>query len=1293
MQGDEAIRAAGTTDMATSDRCGVWPRPRCGLPGDLLRNPPWNLLWLLSSALALGALGGLPGAQAAGCGPGEIGAPCSDAADGPAPNVGIGNPVHAVTGNKYQREIDLPRLPGSGGLALIRHFNSRDPRPGPLGRGWALDLDDRLYLTGSRAQIVAADGTRHTFDCPLIHGECLAAGAGAGTLRRMGPMSLWRPLPGREIRFDAAGRTLTIAGQGRALTIERALHPRALRGEILAVRGADGASLTFHYDLQTGAPRLAAVDTPHGRFAYGYGETRAGSPSLLEHVVRPDGMQRCYHYEAAFQAGVAHRLTGVSIVAADGAAWRQRSWRYDRYGRVIHATRGAPDDTATATAIAYARTPLGDGDVGLTEVREAGGSTRLHTAQMGGRFVVTQVEGAGCSGCAPPGLRVAYDSAGRIARANDVTLTRDAAGHLRDIAVDHPGWPGLRQTFDRNGRLTSWYTTATGRETRRYDRAGRLTGRHYANGDQLQISRDALGRPAELLATTPRSPYARRTRIAWRDGLPVGIDHPYESEQREYDARGRLTARTAIRPAVLARLPGKPPTALVLARSTATADAGTRVPAQSAGQGRARTVRYRDGYVWDDADRLIRHDLPEGGALHYTWMGDTQRPASIAWTDADGIHWPVWPILPVWQASDRPLPDTGASAQVHLDDAGRVMLETHRLRPGWGRAYVYDAASRLVGARLTAASDTAARPSDANKVPLDAHPEPSNASTRQYWYAWQRTGAAAATRDPQGGALAAIARDASGLPTRLGARTLIYGPDRRLQTVRSGSDVHATYAHNAFGEQILARIGDRTAHRLYSGNRWVADARATASGLRVQRRAIYAGSQPVGWIVYDDEGATAAPSAGRLLRVHADAVGTPWRLTDPAGRIVWEGDHSPTGALIAAAGDVDMPLRLPGQRADAVTGWHDNYLRTYDPAAGHYLEPDPMGPLPGNSVYGYAAQQPRRYVDPLGLLLFAFDGTRNDPVTQTNVMLFAQHYTGGDVFYHRGPGRRDRIDWDGVAASSASEILEKQWNHLLDALSAHQDAGRADALAIDLVGYSRGAALAREFANRIAARVRDGRFFLDDGERGIISACVDLRFVGLFDSVMQFGLLGADDRDFNMAVKSAWRWVAHAVALHERRMIFPVTSLIGAGGNTVEAPFLGAHSDVGGGTRVATGGDISNVALQWMAWQARVGGVDLEPLARHLRQVSTPLLHDNRVPRPVFQDFDSGDRTVQDTHGLPLYQQEQDPTMGGAQRREVEPHIDRQATGTDRGGPVAGIVDMRGYRRWLRDTLGLQIGR
>jgi uncharacterized protein RhaS with RHS repeats len=41
-------------------------------------------------------------------------------------------------------------------------------------------------------------------------------------------------------------------------------------------------------------------------------------------------------------------------------------------------------------------------------------------------------------------------------------------------------------------------------------------------------------------------------------------------------------------------------------------------------------------------------------------------------------------------------------------------------------------------------------------------------------------------------------------------------------------------------------------------------------------------------------------------------------------------------------------------------------MRDYDPTTGRYLEPDPLGLVDGASVYGYARQNPGRYIDPRG---------------------------------------------------------------------------------------------------------------------------------------------------------------------------------------------------------------------------------------------------------------------------------------------------------------------------------------
>jgi RHS repeat-associated protein len=87
--------------------------------------------------------------------------------------------------------------------------------------------------------------------------------------------------------------------------------------------------------------------------------------------------------------------------------------------------------------------------------------------------------------------------------------------------------------------------------------------------------------------------------------------------------------------------------------------------------------------------------------------------------------------------------------------------------------------------------------------------------------------------------------------------------------------------------------------------------------------------------------------------VHTDAHGVPYAVTDSTLRIRWRAIMSPTGAPVAEEGDLPMPLRWPGHVRDETSGWHDSGLRTYDPQAGHYLEPDPAGPTAGGSPYGY----------------------------------------------------------------------------------------------------------------------------------------------------------------------------------------------------------------------------------------------------------------------------------------------------------------------------------------------------
>jgi len=49
-----------------------------------------------------------------------------------------------------------------------------------------------------------------------------------------------------------------------------------------------------------------------------------------------------------------------------------------------------------------------------------------------------------------------------------------------------------------------------------------------------------------------------------------------------------------------------------------------------------------------------------------------------------------------------------------------------------------------------------------------------------------------------------------------------------------------------------------------------------------------------------------------------------------------------------------------------MTGFHQNWMRDYDPALGRYLQADPLGLVDGAAIYNYALQNPNRYTDPTG---------------------------------------------------------------------------------------------------------------------------------------------------------------------------------------------------------------------------------------------------------------------------------------------------------------------------------------
>ncbi|MDQ2881220.1 MAG: DUF6531 domain-containing protein [Actinomycetota bacterium] len=105
----------------------------------------------------------------------------------------------------------------------------------------------------------------------------------------------------------------------------------------------------------------------------------------------------------------------------------------------------------------------------------------------------------------------------------------------------------------------------------------------------------------------------------------------------------------------------------------------------------------------------------------------------------------------------------------------------------------------------------------------------------------------------------------------------------------------------------------------------------------------------------------------RFYAIVTDLVGTPTELVDADGDIAWHPRATLWGRLPSpGSGEVDCPLRFPGQYFDTETQLHYNYHRYYDPATARYESNDPLG-LKGDANPSAYVSNPIFWTDPLGL--------------------------------------------------------------------------------------------------------------------------------------------------------------------------------------------------------------------------------------------------------------------------------------------------------------------------------------
>ena len=262
------------------------------------------------------------------------------------------------------------------------------------------------------------------------------------------------------------------------------------------------------------------------------------------------------------------------------------------------------------------------------------------------------------------------------------------------------------------------------------------------------------------------------------------------------------------------------------------------------------------------------------------------------------------------------------------------------------------------------------------------------------------------------------------------------------------------------------------------------------------------------------------------------------------------------------------------------------------------------------------------------MALYAFDGTWNEGEAElefdTNVKKFVEAYRGNGktAEYIEGVGTRFGAvgrALGGVFGLGGRTRIEEMY----EKLEANWNGGDQE---IDIIGFSRGAALAVHFANVIDS----------EGIPGANRNDVQVRFLGLWDVVGSFGIpinfvlkFQETDLGYDLQTPDSVLSCFHAMALNERRQAFNVTRQDrgNARHNVEELWFRGVHSDVGGGNGNTA---LSNISLQWMMENAIEKGLPLQP-----GDIDVHRETDNRVP--LSENFDPIENDKRVTYATDRY--------------------------------------------------------
>ncbi|HEY0807685.1 MAG TPA: RHS repeat-associated core domain-containing protein, partial [Pseudonocardiaceae bacterium] len=682
-------------------------------------------------------------------------------------------------------------------------------------------------------------------------------------------------------------------------------------------------------------------------------------------LIRPDGTKQLTEYDG--------RHRPVVTVDPDGAVWRREygpagelaatvdpvgartAYRYDQAGHLASVIDPLGNTTAVIRDVRGlvsavtdpngARTEYGYDEMGrLASVTDPTGRTT--------RYGWT-VEGLPATATQPDGAteRWTHDGEGNLREQRDAwgNTTVVLVGNF-DLPVARIAADGSRQEFgyDTELRLTSVRNEQGAYWRYQYDAAGNLTEETDFDGRVLRYGYDAAGR------------LVRRT-----NGAGETIDFTLDSVGRILERRaGNDVTRLTYDPAdrVL---------------SAVNADADLRFSYDARGLILAETCNGRAvRSEYDAMGRRIGRTLPSGA--HSDWSYDaTGAPAQLR----IGSH----TLAMRRDAAGRDIGRVWGAATISQDwdPVGRLATQTVTAASGvvQRREYSYRADGLPTGVRDSLAGSRTFELDPMGRVTTVTGNAGGRTWTEHYGYdvtgnitdaRWPGADPLAGRREYAGTMLATAGatsymHDAQGRMVRRsgpgsGSWEFGWSAEDRMTSVTTPDGQRWRYRYDALGRRIAKQRlgpGDTVAeqvdftwdgpnlaeehHRAPTGQRrltsWELEP-GTDLPLTQSERFLGDGPQSV-----VDQ---------RFYAIVTDLVGSPAELVGPDGTVSTQPWRTLWGRAATDGRDGwGTALRFPGQYYDAETGLHYNFHRYFDPAAGRFTSPDPLGLQGGPNPQSY----------------------------------------------------------------------------------------------------------------------------------------------------------------------------------------------------------------------------------------------------------------------------------------------------------------------------------------------------